>query len=241
METQAEGNSQRGTTLRAIISAGREHPKWNNYLGVPQHLVPIFGTPLLRRTVIQVLRRTNDIHLRLPTGELGDRYKDALGANLSDVTVHQSDDEGLCEYTVNRSLWDENGTTVLLLGDVCFSTNAMEIIFKTSKLVRRDDYRCFGRYKGSRITGYRAGEIWAASWGSDTHATMDRHLKYVHDVRASGAVTRPPGWMLLRMWQGTPLNRHYCTKPWFVQIDDTTEDFDFPEKWDAHPMNRSSR
>ena len=239
MDASIEQYCTGGSTVRAIITAAREHPGWNMYLGHHQHLIPIFGVPLLKRTVDQVLRRCDDVHLTVPPGDLGAEYVHALGDSGRHVMLHQNEEEGLCEYTSTRQWWNTNGPTVLLLGDVCFSTKAIEVILNTSRQVR--DYRAFGRYRGSRITGYHAGELWGAAWHSSVNSKMDMLLQNVHDVRAAGAVRRPPGWMLLRLWQGTPLNKHRVVAPWFVPIDDTTEDFDYPLKWDNHPLGRAAK
>jgi hypothetical protein len=219
---------------RIIIAAAREYPKWNMYLGYHQHLVPILGTPLLRRTAVQALRRSRDVHITIPSGPVGDVYVEALGDTAGRLQIHQNSEEGLCEFTSTRKWWSKDGMTNLLLGDVCYSTNAMEIILNNED----EDFRFFGRYKGSKITGYHAGEGWASAWGCQHNQKIDDAITHVHNVRATGRVMRPPGWMLLRVLQGTDIAKHQVRSPWFVEINDQTEDFDTPEKWNMHPLNR---
>ncbi len=101
------------------------------------------------------------------------------------------------------------------------------------------DYRVFGRFGPSRITGTPYGEIFAASFWPAQHEALDRHLDIVHRTRAAGTVTRPPGWMLLRSWQGTPLGKHRVRKPWFVELPaDETDDLDRDDDLRRHPVFR---
>lgn len=37
--------------MRVFITAYGESTRWNNYLGVPKHLIPIDDEPLIHRTV----------------------------------------------------------------------------------------------------------------------------------------------------------------------------------------------
>ena len=55
-------------------------------------------------------------------------------------------------------------------------------------------------------------------------------------------MTRPPGWMLLRAWQGTPLGRHIVKRGrYFVTIDDLTDDIDKAEDYARHPAMGGAR
>lgn len=207
--------------MRIIIAAAGGDAKWNGHLGVPRHMVPVEGEPLLQRTIRQAAALTGDVHVTTPDD---DRYQVA-GA------VRHARDPGASEYDSTRDLWNESGRTVLLLGDVYFTAAAIRVIGAWG----RRAYQVFGRRGASRITGTPYGEIFAASWWPEHHAQMDKHLATVHAVRAEGDVTRPPGWMLLRAWQGTPLHRHVVRSRYFTQIDDLTDDVDRAEDYQRHP------
>lgn len=195
---------------------------------MPPHLWPVDGGPLLVRTVEQVRRWTGDVHVTAPTGDR--RYR------VAGATVHDRDPRLPSEYASSRDLWNPAGRTVLLLGDVYFTDAAMARILSE----RAGDLRVFGRYGPSRVTGTPYGEIFAATWTDRQHAPLDKHLDVVHRTRAAGTVTRPPGWMLLRAWQGTPLRRHVVRRPWFVELpqDDLTDDLDRPDDLARHPIFR---
>jgi hypothetical protein len=216
-------------SVRIVIAAAGGPGKWDGYLGIPKHLAPLTvhgGEPLLHRTVRQALAVTADVHLTSPDD---DRYE------VPGVIRHVRGSEAPSEYAATRDLWNSKGRTVLLLGDVYFTDGAMATIARFA--ARR--YRCFGRYRASRITGTPYGEIFAVSWWPEQHAQMDAYLRLVHRTRASGAVTRPPGWMLLRAWQRTPLGKHRVSPRWFEEIDDLTDDFDRPADYERHPITKT--
>lgn len=215
--------------MRVIIACAGASEKWGDHLGVPKHLAPLtahHGVPLLYRTVGQVREFTDEVHVTAPAGDA--RYR------VPGVTVHERDGSGLCEYTSTRHLWNERGRTVLLLGDVYWTDAALATVAG----FRPQTYRVFGRYGPSTVTGTPYGEIFAASWWPGQHTRMDKRLDHVHAVRATGVVTRPPGWMLLRAWQGTPLGKHRVLPGWFTEIDDHTDDFDSVADYLRHPATR---
>lgn len=205
-----------------IIAAAGGDKSWNGHLGVPRHMVPVEGEPLLQRTIRQALTLTRDVHVTTPDD---DRYR-VVGA------VRHVREPGESEYACTRDLWSADGRTVLLLGDVYFTDRAMAVI---GAYVPRN-YRVFGRAGASAVTGTPWGEIFAASWWPEHHEQIDRYLAVVHALRAEGTITRPPGWMLLRAWQRTPLDRHIVKRGrYFTRIDDATDDFDDPADYERHP------
>jgi hypothetical protein len=213
--------------MRVIIACAGRVPddKWGDHLGVPKHLAPVGGEPLLHRTVRQALAHTGEVFITAPVDD--PRYVVDGGR-----TVHPG--AAPSEYGASRTWWALWGRTVLLLGDVYFTDDAIDTVMQTAD----PEYRVFGRYGASRVTGTPYGEIFAVSWWRHHHELLDRHLALVHAARAAGTVTRPPGWMLLRSIQGTPLHRHRVVRPPFVDVDDATDDFDTPADYDRHPAVR---
>lgn len=210
--------------MRVIIACAGRSPKWE-HPSVPPHLWPVDRKPLLHRTVEQVRRFTDDVHV---TSGDDHRYK------IPGTTHHVRSADEPSEYASTRGLWNPAGRTVLCLGDVYFTDQAMARIMSE----RADDLRVFGRFGPSRITGTPYGEIFAAAWTSRQHAALDRHLDVVHRTRATMPAPRPPGWMLLRSWLGLPLRKHRVRAPTWVQLDDLTDDIDRPDDLARHPVFR---
>lgn len=211
--------------MRVIIAAAGPRPRWAGHLGLPSsHLAPTNdGETLLARTIRQALTLTDDVHVTVPDDE---RYAAACGG----ATRHVRDGSGN-EYTSTRDLWSADDRTVLLLGDVYFTDEALSVIAAGSPTA----YRVFGRYRASRHTGCPYGEIFAASWGPQRHSQMDLHLAEVARLRKTGQCLRPPGWVLLRLWQATPVGQHVVKGPIWAEVDDLTDDLDVPADWERHP------
>lgn len=230
---EAPAPADRGNHTRVIIACSGEGARWADYLGAPKHLaVAANGEVLLERTVGQALALTDDVHVTTPDD---DRYLAHLGDR---VTRHvPAPDDGGGEYSSTRPFWSEHGRTILLLGDVYFTDEAIRAIAAGSPTA----YRVFGRYRASKVTGTPYGEIFAASWGPARLEAMDVHLAEVERLRRAGESRRPPGWLLLRLWQGTPVQRHVVKPPIWVEIDDWTDDLDTPADYDRHPAFGGAR
>ena len=209
--------------MRVIIACAGEGKRWNNHLDVPKHLAPAAdGEVLLLRTIEQARRMSDDIHVITPDD---DRY------DLPDDVKHHLLPPFHNEYLHTRHLWSDEDRTVLMLGDVYFTDRAIDTIAAGSPSA----YRVFGRYRASKVTGTPYGEIFAASWGPARNAQLDELLAKVEQLRASGECTRPPGWVLLRLCQGTPVRQHVVRPPIWVEINDWTDDLDSPLDYDRHP------
>lgn len=216
--------------MRVILAASGSQLKWDRHLGVSSHFAPLTrhgGQPLIMRTIEQLQRYGHEVHVTIP----GDPAYQVLPATKHLIQGHRPS-----EYAACRHLWDPSGRTILLLGDVYFSDQSLDRIM----LFAKRQYMVFGRFGPSRITGTPYGEIFAASWWGEHHMQMDEHLATVHKLRAEGTITRPPGWMLLRAWQRTPLNRHKVQRKFFMEINDETDDIDFPADYARHPATRSN-
>ena len=219
--------------MRVIIAAAGEGTRWAEYLGVPKHLAATAaGEVLLARTVAQARQVSDDVHVITPADvryELPPRRSRKV--TWHELPAHHN------EYEHTRHLWSDTDRTLLLLGDVYFTDAAMATVAAGSLSA----YRVFGRYRASKVTGTPYGEIFAASWGPARTAQMDAHLAEVRRLRESGECLRPPGWVLLRLWQGTPVRRHLVTRPIWVEIDDWTDDLDTPADYHRHPAFGAGR
>ncbi|GAB7049694.1 hypothetical protein [Catenuloplanes indicus] len=214
--------------MRVIIAASDgDDPKWANHLGVPKQLAPLDGAPLLAHTIGQARSISDDVHVTLPDDP---RY-DVLSA-LPGITRHVRAGDYPSEYASTRDLWATDDRTVLLLGDVYFSAEAIRTIAGAGE----HGIRIFGREGASAYTGSDWGAVFATSFWPEHHAELDRHLTEVHYEHSVGHCLRPPGWMLLCAVQGTPWEVHTVQAPWFVEIDDLTDCIDRAVDYARHPV-----
>lgn len=132
---------------RLFITCAGEATRWGEHLGVPKHLAPVDGVPLLHRTVQQLRSRgATDVHVVAQSQRLavpGTRH----------VTPRHS--RWLVETVLSTEpLWVEEN--IFLLGDVCFTPESLDTILNDIRPVA-----VFGREGSSKITGHPYGEIFA--------------------------------------------------------------------------------
>ncbi len=217
--------------MRFVITCSGPAERWGNYLGVPKHLIPVvdateqFPSTLLQRVVRQLtLRGFRDIVVTAKNIPLYKSY--VTGAEVSTPFITVLPDTGLGH---SFGFWSTTETTVVLLGDVFFSNAAIDSICEHSK---SDEVITFGR-SGSGNNGHKYGELFAFS------IPLSKQTKFVECCREVGqmAQRKPRGWEVYRHLNGLDLDCSTTGKG-FVEIDDETEDFDFPEdyiKWLARP------
>lgn len=212
---------------RYIVCCGGSQTKWGNYLGTPSHLVKDkFEETLLHRTVrlLRELDEGDDILVMAPPRDYRYLVEGALTVD--------GDPSRLNEYWASVPYWDQGGRTVLLLGDVWFSEESLKTISTP-----REGLCFYGRFSGSKLTGTPWGELFACGFDSADQAFLMNHMEHSLAEYRSLRANRHTGWEILRSVQGqTNLNKHKVNSRWFVEINDLTDDIDFPACYNKHPM-----
>ena len=133
---------------------------------------------------------------------------------------------------------ESGGETLFIWGD-CFITNrAMRTICLRRFTQDDDGILFFGRLGPSKYTSKGWGELFAAKVRN--HQRLQASCEAVRAGVIDGSIRRGGGWELYRHLVGKPPNGPLEPGPGFVEIDDFTDDFDFPEdvlrfrqKWQA--------
>jgi hypothetical protein len=202
--------------MRFLIAAAGEGKRWGNHLGVPKHLIEIDGERLLDRTVRQFSPHGETLIVAPP----GDERYGSPPARI----VHPDPDprlHGVGKLLSSREHW--SGETVLLLGDVWFSTAAVNEILRG-----HGSWWFAGRMGASAVTGGRWGEIFAAGFNPEAYDLIDGAARKVARLGCSGRLPGAKLWHLYRLLSGArDLKEHRRYGHW-VEIDDRTEDFDTP-------------
>jgi hypothetical protein len=220
-------------TTRAIIIAAGEATRWNNYLNTPKHLISIEGEILLERTVRLLIQ--NNIKDIFVVGPDDDRYK-VEGSKLYVPTknLNYADAD---KFLNSESLWNTEGRTLVLYGDVYFSDNCIEQVVNYTNT----DWTLFCRFTESCCTGSVGGECFVQSFYPND---IDRHkenLLYIAKLSNEGILRRCGGWEHFRAMNGVTgsnLNKKKYRFNNAVVIDDWTEDFDYPADYDMWIENR---
>ena len=215
--------------MRIIIPCAGTALRWGDYLGKPKHLITIEGEVLLKRTIRQ-FRHSGHIFV---VG-LDARY------DLPDSTLYvprlYSDNLDADKVLSSVDLWSKTDRTLLLFGDVWFSTDAVETIVSWPV----HGVRFFGRENPSSITGSPWGELFGVSFWPDNHDSMNAHVAEALEAHRAGQTNRSSLWEIYRASQAIDLNTHQVDGG-FTEINDWTDDFDFPidyDKWiSRRPVN----
>lgn len=211
---------------RVIIIAAGDGTRWGNYRGTPKHLAVVEKEVLLERTCKQFLKYTDDVCV---VG-LDERYK-IDGTSLYTIKTQNTHWGDAAKFMSSKNLWLPNGRTVLVFGDVYFTNDAVRKIMKNN-----DPFKFFLRKDANEETGARWKEIFALSFD-------ERSVRYIGErllhMISRGAPQRQAGWALYKeIVQANVVD--LFNNSHFVEINDWTEDFDFPddlERWEECRKN----
>lgn len=214
---------------RALIICAGEQERWNNHLGVPKHLAPLCGEPILHRTVRLAREYTKDV--RVIVKDTSDKRYKVRGARLEAAKLDPANGDA-DKFRSSRHLWSDRSRTVILYGDVWFSDAAMATIFDPAPL--RDGWHVYCRFTPSKITGAPWGENFAHAIDPAGHATYEAALHRIVDLRRRGVLNRNGGWEQYRALCGLPDRqmRRHADYGHATVIDDWTEDLDEPGDYD---------
>jgi hypothetical protein len=127
------------------------------------------------------------------------------------------------KFLSSRTLWNQDGRTVVLYGDVYFTENARNQIVTWG----RREWNLFCRFGPSQITGTPWGECFAQSFYPEH---LSRHEQALHQLAASD-LKRIGGWEHARLMHKADPGAE-IRHSGYVEIDDLTDDLDFPEDYD---------
>lgn len=185
--------------MKYVIMAAGAGTRWNNYLGIPKHLIEINGETLLERTT-RLLKENGVTDYIITCSD--PRYK-KYGA-----TTEQTNHD--CEIDrFEESLID--GPICYLYGDVYYTDNAIKtIVFQEPK-----DILFFGH----------EWEIFAVKIKNIDLFLQHKHR--VKQLYMSQQINRCIGWEIYRSLHNIPFDQHQITER-YIKILDGTDDIDYP-------------
>jgi hypothetical protein len=208
---------------RVIILAAGNGTRWGNYRGTPKHLTKVEGKTLLERTCAQFLKYTSDVCVI----GIDERYQVA-GTSLYVIKSDNTHWKDAAKFLSSNNLWLNDGRTVLVFGDVYFTSDAVKTIMKNN-----DPFKFFLRTGPNEETGARWKEIFALSFDQTMKNQINQKILLLVSM---GQVNTQAGWALYKYLIG-PASSGLFGNPHFIEINDWTEDFDFPEDleiWEEH-------
>ena len=210
--------------MNVIITAAGEGSRWGQHMGVPKHLLPVDGETLLGRTVRLVRGIAAPDTTIYVSGPDDPRYRIHSAALF---TPQDRTDYRECSmYQWTRWLWSDVGKTVYLYGDTYYTPEAIATILGFAPR----EWHLFARFKHSTVTGKPWPEVWAHSFWTE-HQVLEQEL--MDDVVAR-KIPRASIYEMYKLLHGKLLPFNYDQHDYgrLTQIDDWTEDFDFPKDYD---------
>jgi len=231
------------SSIKTIICAGGNggksaNSKWKNYLGLKKHMLPAHGEPIIHRTQRLLLERGFDnIHLGCSTENQKEYVLPGIKFFTSPPGKKIPD---IGEYSVAwhyKQHINYQGTTIFLFGDVYYTEQIIDAIYRDPK----DTMHWYGRADVSSITkNQRHGEPFAII--IDQHS-ISRYLRAIKEtipvledmVQRNITIPEDLGKYSYRKFCNMPyrLPGHVVDDIHWVNWDDLTDDFDFPEDWDT--------
>lgn len=190
--------------MKYIIMCAGSGTRWNNYLGVPKHLVSINGETLLGRTTRLLKERGITDYVITSFDKEYKKYGKVIPQSYIDCEIDRFEDTGDKEICY-------------LYGDVYYTENAIDLIVNTDT----KDILFFGNYE----------EIFAIK--IKKRETFFNTKYVVKSLYQAGVIKRCIGWELYRALNNLPFEEHtFGDKYLMVKINDETNDLDYPEDYD---------
>lgn len=214
--------------MRAVLLCAGSGERWGDYLGVTKHLIPIDGEPLLHRTVRQLREiDTDEIVIIGPYDVPGTTRVDPL-------VVPENGDFDKLEQS--RPYWSAEQRTLVVYGDVFFSDAAMGEIADD-----RGDWRLYCRPFRSSFDGTPFGEPFVQSFHPDDIRRHGRALDRVLRGWHAGRLTYGGAFVHYQAMLGITLGGKRLPPKRMVVIDDETNDFDMPFRYERWLVARSQQ
>jgi hypothetical protein len=211
-----------------LIPCGGEGRRWQQYTGVPKPLITIDGETLVRRTARLFRELVPDVDVYL----IGTDPRLAFQG----IRLVPPDPEGFGsdfdKLACGWSRWSLRARTWIVWADLYLTELAADWMCKPAQ----PDLVWYGRLGPGRFTGKPYAELWGCSFLPEQHDRLQAAIRACDELLYSGQLPRALAWSVYEMTAGLQVTR---TDPprrqrghGLVEIDDRTEDFDYPEDLD---------
>lgn len=224
--------------MHSIFACAGEQHRWGNHMNQPKHLVAVNGLPLLKRNIelFNKFFKNKKVYVSVRTEELRGIYSVDSGINFFVPKTIQAGEP--LYKTLIPFLQATDDDVLILLGDVVFSEDCVK---KMHINTAKQEFNVYGRKYGSTITGCKWGELFAFYIPQSFKDNFIGAVNAVEKLHENKKVNRFSGWEIISyIYSGnTPddisqvfNNRLFPSS--FIEIDDETEDFDYPEDYNRY-------
>ena len=191
--------------MRYVIMANGKGSRWNNYEGIPKHLISIGGETLLQRTTRLVHSFDSQAEVIITSrnpdcvAEGARRYEPLRSHREIDRFCVELIQDGVC----------------FLYGDAYYSEQTIRQVVEASV----EDMLFFGNPQTIVAVKVGSGQC------------MLEHLRDIDELIQQGVIADAKGWQLYHHLLGMPLEGRQIAEK-FVVLEDKTTDFNRPEDYE---------
>lgn len=192
---------------KVLILAAGSATRWGNYKGTPKHKLIIENEVLIERACRQFSEYTKDIVIvsnEESTVKEIETYNPPFDKKWKDIA----------KFWSSREIWGQ-GRTIMVFADVYFTDEAVKKIMDD-----KSDFSFYLRSKGSEITGKPFKEIWGIGFNINRASMLSSVITSIIESKENYSIG---GWHL----HSHLIDNKYEFNT--VEINDWTEDFDFPK------------
>lgn len=199
-----------------ILAAG-EGSRWGNFRGTPKYKTLVEGEVLIERTYRQFSKYTKDIAI-----VCNEEYP--IEGIKAYIPPHNENWKDIAKFWSSKNIWSSD-RNILIFGDIYFTDEAVDKIMND-----QNSLSFYLRKHKSLITGKDFGEIWGIGFDSNKILLLETTMLSIIE---SNEQYKTGGWHLYKKLRGN----HKIN---LVEIDDWTEDFDFPKDIEMWEKRRNS-
>lgn len=220
--------------LNVIIMCAGNQSRWNNYLNIPKHLVRVIGERLLDRTIRLIKTYLNEWELNI---NILSRQKE--GYQIPDTNLilkHYLSEREIPSATITSfPHLNDDEYNLVIFGDTFFTETGFQKIPNFLKKSFNDNKSTtgiiyIGREGPNLLTGCRYGDLFGFILLPQSKGLLMRTADKVEQFYKKGIIQRFSSWEIYRCLHHLPLKIQSVTKD-FLEINDWTEDFDYPKDY----------
>lgn len=224
-----------------LIAAAGKSKRWKNHLGVHKCMAPINGVPLIHRTIKQLSHFLDSWGDHQPIEVISYDRAFVVPPAIHRMPVKQSllPSTGLGQ---SAEFWPQDDNVYLLLGDVCFTENAIKQIFMAVRDENAVTFfghakpRCGGNPELWRSTEGHHPELFAFSFPPQCQQSLLTAMQLADGWREQfwrekARIPISGGWFTYRILNHLPVFMHVIG-PNFIELDENVTDIDSPEDYE---------
>lgn len=189
--------------MKYVIMANGKGTRWNNFGGIPKHLIEIEGEPLLSRISRQISERDPSAQIIVSSSD-----PRCVAPGATRITPQRN------ELEIDRFAPEfVDDQVCFLYGDTFYSDEAFDIIIQTPT----EGILFFGNAKS--IVAVK----------SSNKKDFLEHLSRIRELSLKGEIANGKAWQLYQSYAGLPLGDDKNTDTdIFILFTDETGDFNMP-------------